>query len=91
MHENAMELWITITIGAAFFQNIRSTFQKYLKDKISTSAATFVRFGFGVPFAVFYLFVFLAITGDAMPSIGERFWLWASVAAILGGAVPILI
>lgn len=82
MHEKHMELWIIITIGAAFFQNIRSTFQKYLKDRISTSAATFVRFGFGIPFAIFYLVLFLWITGDALPGVGTRFWAWASIAAV---------
>ncbi|MEM7288817.1 MAG: DMT family transporter [Pseudomonadota bacterium] len=77
-----MELWIAITIAAAFFQNIRSTFQRYLKDRISTSAATFVRFGFGIPFAFFYLAIFLWVTGDRLPSVEDRFWVWASIAGV---------
>ena len=42
-----MELWIPITIAAAFLQNVRSTLQKYLKGRIGTTGATFVRFGYG--------------------------------------------
>ena len=50
-----METWVIITVAAAFFQNVRSTLQKYLKGRIGTSGATFVRFGFGLPFAFLFL------------------------------------
>ena len=43
-----MELWIPITIAAAFLQNLRSAVQKHLKGVMGTTGATFVRFGFGV-------------------------------------------
>ncbi len=39
-----MELWIPLTIAAAFFQNIRSAMQKHLKGKLSTLGAAYVRF-----------------------------------------------
>ena len=38
-----MELWIPITIAAAFLQNLRSAGQKHLKSVMGTSGATFVR------------------------------------------------
>ena len=47
-----MEAWIVITIAAAFIQNIRSSLQKHLKGAMGTTGATFVRFGFGAPFAL---------------------------------------
>ena len=47
-----MELWIPITIAAAFLQNLRSAAQKHLKSVMGTTGATFVRFGFGFPFAL---------------------------------------
>lgn len=50
-----MELWIPITIFAAFCQNLRSALQKHLKGKLGTTGATFVRFGYGFPFALLYL------------------------------------
>lgn len=50
-----METWIVITIAAAFLQNIRSVLQKHLKGVMGTTGATFVRFGFGVPFALVFV------------------------------------
>ncbi len=50
-----MEVWIPITIFAAFFQNVRTALQKYLKGRLSTGGATYVRFFFGFPFAVIYV------------------------------------
>lgn len=47
-----MEIWIPITIAAAFLQNLRSVLQKHLKGSLSTMGATFARFIFAVPFAV---------------------------------------
>ena len=41
-----MEIWVLITIAAAFFQNVRSAMQKHLKGRMGTTGATFVRFGF---------------------------------------------
>ncbi len=52
-----MELWIPITIAAAFSQNLRSAMQKHLKGRLSTTGATFVRFGFGFPLALVYVLV----------------------------------
>ena len=50
-----MELWIPITIAAAFLQNLRSAAQKHLKGVMGTTGATFVRFGFGFPFALLFV------------------------------------
>jgi drug/metabolite transporter (DMT)-like permease len=50
-----MELWIPITIAAAFMQNLRSALQKHLKAELSTAGATSSRFFYAVPFAAFYL------------------------------------
>ena len=46
-----IELWIPITVVAAFMQNLRSALQKHLKAKLSTGGATYVRFLFALPFA----------------------------------------
>ena len=50
-----MELWIPITIGAAFMQNLRSALQKHLKAELSTVGATSSRFFYALPFAFLYL------------------------------------
>ena len=44
-----MELWIPLTIAAAFFQNIRSALQKDLKGKLSILGAAYVRFVYALP------------------------------------------
>lgn len=49
-----MEAWISITILAAFFQNVRTALQKHLKGRLSTGGATYVRFFYGLPFAILY-------------------------------------
>jgi drug/metabolite transporter (DMT)-like permease len=76
-----MELWIVITLISAFLQNMRSTLQKYLKGRMGTTGATFVRFGFGLPFALFYLAVMHLALGKALPLANQEFALWALIGA----------
>jgi drug/metabolite transporter (DMT)-like permease len=77
-----MELWIPITIAAAFLQNLRSTGQKHLKQVMGTTGVTFVRFGFGMPFA--FLFVLgLAVAFDyPLPPLNDAFLGWAAVGGV---------
>lgn len=77
-----MELWIPITIGAAFLQNIRSALQKYLKARLSTTGATFVRFGFGAPFAIFYLAMLHLWLRYDLPHPKMAFFLWALIGGL---------
>lgn len=81
-----MELWIPITIFAAFMQNLRSALQKHLKGRLSTSGATFARFAFGAPFAALYVTGLVAIGGYDLPGINTRFALFA----MLGGLGQVL-
>ena len=80
-----MELWIPITIAAAFFQNVRSAMQKHLKGVMGTTGATFVRFGFGVPFALFFVAGLNLFAGYALPAPNTAFVAWM----LLGGATQI--
>lgn len=77
-----METWIAITVGAAFLQNIRSTLQKHLKSVMGTTGATFVRFGFGVPFALAYLAVLNLVAGYPFPAPNAVFLSWAAIGGI---------
>lgn len=81
-----MELWIPLTIAAAFLQNLRSTMQKHLKNVMGTTGATFVRFGFGLPVAAFYLGILHYGAGYSLPELNIRFLLWAAI----GGLAQIL-
>lgn len=76
-----MELWIPITIAAAFLQNLRSAAQKHLKGSMGTTGATFVRFGFGLPFALLFLWLLHAVAGHAVPAPNGRFLFWVVVGA----------
>lgn len=77
-----MEIWVLITIAAAFTQNIRSSLQKHLRGQMGTAGATFVRFGFGVPFALLFLAISLGATGSALPALNLQFAVWLVVAAV---------
>jgi drug/metabolite transporter (DMT)-like permease len=77
-----MELWIPITLIAAFLQNIRSSLQKHLKSAMGTTGATFVRFGFGMPFVLILVTVLHFRIGYAFPPIGPRFLAWMALGAL---------
>ena len=77
-----MELWIPITIAAAFLQNLRSAAQKHLKAVMGTTGATFVRFGFGVPFALIFVAVLYWVAGYELPSLNASFFGWALLGAL---------
>ncbi|PHP69119.1 hypothetical protein CSC94_03880 [Zhengella mangrovi] len=77
-----MEAWIVITVAAAFVQNIRSSLQKHLKGAMGTTGATFVRFGFGAPFALLFLAGSLWASGQALPSPNAGFLFWVVVGAV---------
>jgi drug/metabolite transporter (DMT)-like permease len=62
-----MPLWIPITIAAAFLQNMRSALQRQLARDLTATSATYVRFLFGLPVALIYVWVLLA-TFDVTPS-----------------------
>ncbi len=77
-----MELWIPITIAAAFLQNLRSAAQKHLKAVMGTTGATFVRFGFGVPFAILFVLFLEFGAGYPMPRPNGAFLFWAAVGGL---------
>ena len=81
-----MELWIPITLGAAFMQNLRSALQKALKGRLSTAGATFVRFGFGFPIALLYVLFLRYGSGWDWP---QPSWGFAAYAAA-GGVAQIV-
>lgn len=77
-----MELWIPITIGAAFLQNLRSVGQKHLKGVMGSTGATFVRFGFGLPFAALFVLVLNQVYALPLPRLSVDFALWVIVGGL---------
>ena len=80
-----MELWVPITLAAAFLQNLRSALQKHLKGDLSTSGATFCRFVYAVPLALAYILLLGNGYGLDWPTPNPRFALFA----MLGGVAQI--
>jgi drug/metabolite transporter (DMT)-like permease len=80
-----MELWIPITIAAAFLQNLRSALQKHLQGSLGTRGASFVRFGYGFPIAILYVLCLHHIAGYPFPALNWTFALWA----VIGGLAQI--
>jgi len=80
------ETWILFTIAAAFFQNIRSALQKYLKQRLSVGGASYARFLYALPISAIYLCAVLVIGDHALPVSNGRF-VWFS---LLGGISQIL-
>jgi drug/metabolite transporter (DMT)-like permease len=81
-----MELWILVTIGAAFMQCVRTAMQKHLKGQLSTNGAGFVRFFYGFPFAILYVLLLVQAFGYALPEPNPRFWTFA----LIGGVAQIV-
>ena len=80
------ELWIPLTIAAAFFQNLRSALQKHLKARLSTAGATYVRFFYAWPFAVLYVWGLKEWGGFSIPAISREFLIYC----LLGGLSQII-
>ena len=77
-----MELWVPITLAAAFMQNLRSALQKHLKGSLSTSGATFCRFIYAVPLALAYVALLGEGFGFEWPDPNPRFALFAMVGGV---------
>ena len=80
-----MELWIPITIAAAFLQNLRSALQKQLQGSLGTRGASFVRFGYGFPVAILYVLLLRYGFGYPFPIPNWTFALWC----VIGGLAQI--
>lgn len=77
-----MEPWVAISIGAAFFQNLRSALQKHLKESLGTSGATFSRFVWALPFAGLYVWLLHAGFGHPLPAPNAVFAAYAAAGGL---------
>lgn len=76
------ELWIPITVAAAFFQNLRSALQKHIKGRLSTLGAAYARFLYAWPFALLYVWGLHDLGGFALPDYNLRFLLFCALGGI---------
>src|SRR5499433_420491 len=75
-------LWALFTVIAAASQTVRNAAQRELTAKLGTAGATHVRFLFGLPFALLFLAVVMAATGQGLPRPPAVYWTW-----VLDGAL----
>jgi len=69
-------LWIVFTVLAAAGQTIRNAMQRELTATLGTAGATHIRFLFGFPFALCFLFGLMFVTGAPLPNPPAVFWPW---------------
>lgn len=78
-----MPVWIIATLFAAFMQNLRFLLQRHLRvTTLSTMGATWARFAFATPMVALALGLWLALTGQSMPSPTPAFWAYAISGAM---------
>ena len=75
-------LWIPITLWAAFAQTLRNATQRGLTSRLGTPGATLVRFLYGLPFALLWLWAVLEFTGAPLPRPGPGFAGWVALGAL---------
>jgi drug/metabolite transporter (DMT)-like permease len=75
-------LWIPVTLWAAFAQTLRNATQRGLTSRLGTLGATLVRFLYGLPFALLWLWIVLEFTGAPLPRPGAGFAGWVALGAL---------
>jgi drug/metabolite transporter (DMT)-like permease len=81
-----IDAWMPITIAAALFQVVRTGGQKQLKGRMTTTSVTFVRFAYGVPFALVFYAIAHHFSAEPAPVPGRTF-----VIGVFGAAVSQII
>ena len=77
-----MELWIAISIAAAFVQNLRFMLQKHLKGQLSSFGATYARFLWAAPLALITVVFLTWLRGDPLPGITKGFLIFGAIGGI---------
>jgi drug/metabolite transporter (DMT)-like permease len=75
-------LWIPITIGAALAQTSRNAAQRHLTPVLGTLGATLVRFFYGLPFALIWLWVVAGIETSPPPHVNAAFAGWIVLSSV---------
>jgi drug/metabolite transporter (DMT)-like permease len=78
----AGSLWVLATLIAAAAQTARNAAQSGLTAKIGTLGATQVRFLFGLPFAVLFLWLVTLGTGEGVPALTSTSLAYTTLGAV---------
>jgi len=78
-----MDLWIAVTLSAAFFQTLRFMLHKVLSmGALTSTGSTFARFAYALPPALLFTGIYLWSTGLGWPQLGWAFWIYAWIGAL---------
>ncbi len=78
-----MDLWIAVTLCAAFFQTLRFMLHKVLSTGgLTATSSTFARFAYAAPAAVLVVATYLIATGQGWPQLSSAFWAYALFGAL---------
>lgn len=75
-------LWIVFTVAASGAQTARNAMQRDLIATLGTAGATFVRFLFGLPFALLFLALVSLASGGPPPAPGAPSLLWTGFGGV---------
>ena len=75
-------LWIVFTVAASGAQTARNAMQRDLIATLGTAGATFVRFLFGLPFALLFLALASLVSGASPPAPGMSSLLWTGFGGV---------
>ncbi|MDP6689175.1 MAG: DMT family transporter [Alphaproteobacteria bacterium] len=84
-------IWIPITFLAAFMQAARTAGQKHLTKDFSAIGASYVRFLWGLPFALIYLLFLKQQGGYSLPDAGWEFFVFSALTAFSQIAATVLL
>lgn len=77
-----LETWVYFTLMAALLQSVRVAMQKHLSASLSPAAATWIRYLYGMPFALAYFFLIKYYFDEAWPTLTIQFIVYASLAGV---------
>ena len=75
-------LWIPITLATALMQALRFAVLKVMNWRLTTSASSYARAVFGLPWLVAYLLLALHVTQDPIPEFAPAFWAYSIAAGL---------
>ena len=75
-------LWIPIALAAAAAQTVRNAVQREVTRTAGVLPATFIRFFYGLPFAIAALVAIAASSPHALPTANAAFIAWVTLGAV---------
>ncbi len=80
---SAASLWVPIVLAAAAAQTVRNAVQRSVTKSAGVLPATFIRFAYGLPFALVALGAILLAGGRAAPTPNPPFFAWIAFGAVM--------